>query len=160
MVKRCVMYNCDNTNKTGHALHEFLKEDILLRQWVHFVRVKWADFKPVTQNSQAVDCRSIVCEAHFLPQYYSMKALLVAELSGGLLKWKKTLLPVSVPTVQLQCHAVAGQQKRCSRTWLWVCSATPWLHSGCGVSDSCQMSDQFEMAADLRSAVFFNLMHL
>ena len=58
MVKQvcvCVcVYNCENTNKTGH---DFLKEG-LRRQWVHFVSMKWANFKLPTRNSQAVDCRA------------------------------------------------------------------------------------------------------
>jgi len=107
MVKRCVVYNCDNTNKTGHTLHEFPKDEGLRRQWIRFVSVKRADFKPPARKSQAV-----VCEAHFLPQCYSMEALWMAELSGGALKRKKNLLPGSVPTVQPQCHAVSGQLKR------------------------------------------------
>ncbi|KAK2170214.1 hypothetical protein NP493_1158g00034 [Ridgeia piscesae] len=36
----------------------------------------------------------------------------MAELSGGALKRKKTLLPGSVPTVQPQCHVVGGHLKR------------------------------------------------
>ena len=57
MVERRVVYNCDNANKTEHALHEFPKEEGLRRQWVRFVSVKRANFKPVTRNSLAVDCR-------------------------------------------------------------------------------------------------------
>ena len=107
MVKRCVVYNCNNTNKSGHALHEFPKEEGLQRQWIRFVSVKRADFKPPARKSQAV-----VCEAHFLAQCYSMEALWMAGLSGGALKRKKTLLSGSVPTIQSQCHAVGGQLKR------------------------------------------------
>jgi len=53
-----------------------------------------------------------MCEAHFVQQYYSLEALWMAELSGGALKRKNTLLTGSVQTVQLHCHAVGGQQKR------------------------------------------------
>jgi len=160
MVKLCVVYNYNNTNKTGHALHQFLKEEGLRRQWVPFVK---AD----TQNSQTVE---VSCA----------KPIFCRSTTAWKPCWKKTLLPGSVLTVQLQCYAVGGQQIRCSHTKL--CAATPDYIQGvvcqtavkCLINRGTQLTilkpvktykklvmscklipdSQIEMAADLRSAVF------
>ena len=94
MVKRCVVYGCGNSCKTGNTVHEFPKNPTIRRQWISFVRVKRANFATPAENSQAV-----ICEAHFDDRCYSTEVLRMAELSGFTVKKRKSLVPGSVPTI-------------------------------------------------------------
>ena len=105
MVKRCVVQFCSNTNKTGHSLHSFPKDQALRRQWVRFVQTKRSNFKAPSEKSQAV-----ICGEHFAPDCFL--GTLMAEMG---FKSKKDLKPGSVPTI----HPVPTPEQMI--TWTFIC---------------------------------------
>lgn len=59
MVNKCVVGNCNNSNLTGHSVHEFPKEPVTRQKWKRFVRNNRADWTHATATS-------IICGSHFV----------------------------------------------------------------------------------------------
>ncbi len=106
MPKRCVIYNCSNTNKSGHSVHEFPKDEARRRQWIRFVQVKRANFTPPSVKSQAV-----ICSAHFEESCYPMDVLRLGEFTGGLMSMMRNLKPGSIPTIQPFIPSASAQKR-------------------------------------------------
>ena len=58
MVRSCEVQWCDNSNNTGHSIHEFPRDKKLRDKWIKFVQVKRANFPGPTASS-------VICQLHF-----------------------------------------------------------------------------------------------
>ncbi|XP_030212042.1 uncharacterized protein LOC115543701 [Gadus morhua] len=107
MVNNCVCAGCNYSARTGHRVHGFPKDKATRRQWVHFVRVRRADFSfpSVTKNSK-------ICSAHFTEEDYDQGDVRMVSLG---LKRLAQLVPTAVPSVHTHLSACPAPRPRSTK---------------------------------------------
>ncbi|XP_042597796.1 THAP domain-containing protein 10-like [Cyprinus carpio] len=107
MVNYCVCAGCKNSTQTGHRVHGFpMKDKATLRQWVQFVRVRWANFSmtSITTNSK-------ICSTHFREEDYDPGDIRMVSLGLKRLSYVQ-LIPTTVPSVHTHLSACPAPRPR------------------------------------------------
>lgn len=105
--KRCVAFGCSKTHKDSVSLHHFpMKNSLLMRQWVAFVKRKRNSWPGPTQYS-------CLCSDHFTTDCYPMKYKIME--SQGKPVARRNLLDDAVPTIDSPDTAACASSSKPAR---------------------------------------------